>query len=444
MVPARGGSKGIPGKNLQSVAGISLVGRAVVTGRQFLARSGVDGVVLVDTDSADIAEEGRRWGGEVPFLRPPELARDDTRTEENVTLAIQRMAQRIGAIDGVVLLQPTSPLRTVVDVLSCWELFHPPDVPAVVTVAGFGHPVEYAVRLANDGTFSWASGVPPGSFRRQDHAAAFTTNGAVYVATPETVERRAMMTAGVTRLVTMPAGRSLDVDSLQDLALVRAAAQAVSSVPMEVGGRALGGGHRCLVLADLRNLSSGEIDRHRHTLDAIHNAGVDGVICPRLDRRSTVCAAVREAALLRVTAAATTGAFGDDGPDGVTVSAQFTTPALAREIGKSAVPIFCELAEASILAGLDVAECTLESAGRMAYLCSHTKYGVMKTVRFLTEAPVGWVAKSLEDAVGAVTAGAEILVVPFAGGSNGEGSERFVRDCTVAVRERERALGFDA
>ncbi|MGH9658284.1 MAG: cytidylyltransferase domain-containing protein, partial [Bryobacteraceae bacterium] len=79
VIPARGGSKGILRKNLMEVGGLSLVGRAVLTARQLIRRARLpDAVVLVDTDSEEIAAEGKRWGATVPFLRPPELATDAT------------------------------------------------------------------------------------------------------------------------------------------------------------------------------------------------------------------------------------------------------------------------------------------------------------------------------------------------------------------------------
>ena len=77
LIPARGGSKGLPGKNLLPVGGISLVGRAALAAREFARLAALkDVIVLVDTDAEAIAEEATRWGASVPFLRPPELAGD--------------------------------------------------------------------------------------------------------------------------------------------------------------------------------------------------------------------------------------------------------------------------------------------------------------------------------------------------------------------------------
>ena len=102
-IPARAGSKGLKDKNLRTVGGISLVGRAVRAGLAFLEDSGLNGLVLVDTDGERIAEEGRRHGASVPFLRPAELAGDGTPTLDTVLHAVDHLrteGTEIGAVAG--------------------------------------------------------------------------------------------------------------------------------------------------------------------------------------------------------------------------------------------------------------------------------------------------------------------------------------------------------
>ena len=81
LIPARGGSKGLPGKNLRTIGGVSLVGRAVVHARDFLARAGLAdrATLLVDTDGHEIAEEGRRWGARVPRCQPRKCSPSESR-----------------------------------------------------------------------------------------------------------------------------------------------------------------------------------------------------------------------------------------------------------------------------------------------------------------------------------------------------------------------------
>ncbi|MEO7628133.1 MAG: acylneuraminate cytidylyltransferase family protein, partial [Nocardioides sp.] len=106
VIPARGGSKGVPRKNLREVAGKPLI---VWTVEQALAVGGLD--VLVSTDDEEIADVARRAGARVPWLRPAELAQDTTATEPVVRHAIEQVRQDYGRPDVVMLLQATSPLR---------------------------------------------------------------------------------------------------------------------------------------------------------------------------------------------------------------------------------------------------------------------------------------------------------------------------------------------
>lgn len=120
LIPARGGSKRLPGKNLRTVGGVSLVGHAVRCGLEFVDEAEfVEATVMCDTDSEAIAEEAKRYGAWVPFLREPEYALDGTSSAESVI----RTLQRLGTDDftTLVLLQPTSPLRSVRDVVECWS-----------------------------------------------------------------------------------------------------------------------------------------------------------------------------------------------------------------------------------------------------------------------------------------------------------------------------------
>lgn len=121
LIPARGGSKRLPGKNLRTVGGRTLVGHAVSCGQEFYhGRDGfVAGAVMCDTDSKEIAAVAAAWGARVPFMREPEFSGDSTTSAESVVRFIERLGD--AQFDVVVLLQPTSPLRQFRDVMACWE-----------------------------------------------------------------------------------------------------------------------------------------------------------------------------------------------------------------------------------------------------------------------------------------------------------------------------------
>lgn len=231
LVPARGGSRGIPGKNLQSVDGASLVGRAVISARRFLREAALpDARIVVDTDSADIATEGKLWGAEVPFERPAELAQDTTTTLASTLHLVDRLTQAGWAPDTIILLQPTSPLRSWRDIADCWSAFVTADHESVITVVEPGKPPQLAMRVNEKGLLQWLGSAPPANVRRQDLPRALSPSGAVYITmVPALRERSAFVVPGVTASVERNSFQSLDVDTPADLVAARRAAELVAA-----------------------------------------------------------------------------------------------------------------------------------------------------------------------------------------------------------------------
>ena len=131
IIPARGGSKGIAGKNLQSVGGRTLLERAILAGRE----SGVLDALAVSTDSEEIAEVARAAGVLVPRLRPPELATDEASTTSVILHEVEMFEVDMGReVEMVVILQPTTPLRTADDVSRVVDLLmNSPQAEGVIT-----------------------------------------------------------------------------------------------------------------------------------------------------------------------------------------------------------------------------------------------------------------------------------------------------------------------
>lgn len=280
VVPARGGSKALPGKNLLPVGGLSLTARAVRTGRQFVRRARLEGaVVLVDTDDPAIAAEGRRYGAEVPFLRPPALACDDTPTWANVLACVDRLTDDGRFFDVVVLLQPTSPLRVADDIIACWHAFQATSALSVVAVTPLEHPTDLAVRITRDGILEWVTegGRPR---RRQETEAAFRISGAVYIArTTFLREHRAFTVAGLSAGVQIPNARSIDVDTADDLAAAEAMARmdagTTRSVP--IADKIIGGGESCFIIAEAGVNHNGDPALAHQLIDAAADAGANAV-----------------------------------------------------------------------------------------------------------------------------------------------------------------------
>jgi len=182
VVTARGGSKGIPGKNLKLLGGKPLIAYTL----ECAAASGVLDRVIVTTDDEAIADLARAWGGEVPFLRPAELAGDETPHLPVMQHALAWLRDRQGyRPDGVMILQPTSPLRRPQDIRRAADLLGGGGADSVLTVSEVSphaHPMRM-LRVADDGSATlFVTGEPVRRRinRRQELPPAWVMNGAIY------------------------------------------------------------------------------------------------------------------------------------------------------------------------------------------------------------------------------------------------------------------------
>lgn len=212
IIPARGGSKGIPRKNLRLVAGKPLLAWTVEAAKKSRY---IDRLILSSED-AEIIAAARSLGCEVPFVRPAELARDDTPGIEPVLHALQVLSEKY---DYVVLLQPTSPLRRAEDIDGCIAHCVDQRALACVSVTEPAHHPYWMYQLAQDGylkPFLLREKVPA---RRQDLPPVYALNGAVYVARCDWLQEKRTFLSEETTAFVMPPERSVDVDSVYDLML---------------------------------------------------------------------------------------------------------------------------------------------------------------------------------------------------------------------------------
>jgi N-acylneuraminate cytidylyltransferase len=204
IVPARGGSQGLARKNLREVGGVSLVGRAV----RVATEAGLAEVV-VSSDDAETLEEARRVGA-VPVRRAKELAEDDSSLVDVVLSCCTSPGHEV-----VVLLQPTSPLRSVEDVSRCLDAVN--RSPSVATVCPTDHPWQWTLEVGPSGKASPVAGWTHLSKRRQDLAPGYRVNGAVYVARVDWLRQFRAFIGLETEFVHMPRERSVDIDDHIDL-----------------------------------------------------------------------------------------------------------------------------------------------------------------------------------------------------------------------------------
>lgn len=211
LIPARGGSKGLPGKNIAPVAGRPLLAWTVdaASGSKYIDRT------VLSSDDEAIISVAAGLGLEVPFRRRPELARDDTPSIDVVIDALDRLPGH----GIVVLLQPTSPLRSAADIDAALERMQAAGAPAVVSLrAAEDHPA-WTFKLADDGRLVRFvdDATLTGVTRRQDLPPAWCLNGAVYAARTDWLRRTRSFLAEGTVGSEMPASRSLDIDTFDDL-----------------------------------------------------------------------------------------------------------------------------------------------------------------------------------------------------------------------------------
>jgi CMP-N,N'-diacetyllegionaminic acid synthase len=218
LITARGGSKRVPRKNIKPLVGKPLIAWTIETALQshLLSR------VIVSTDDAEIARVAQTWGAEVSFLRPDSLAQDEASQISVVTHAIIWLEEHQRVVpDYIMLLQPTSPLRTVEDIEAAIHLARQRAAVAVVSVCVPDRHPYLCKRILPDGTLTDFVPIPSDvtSLRHQDLPPAHGLNGAIYLNRRESLlHDRTFVPPGTVAYV-MPPERSLDVDSPWDFSL---------------------------------------------------------------------------------------------------------------------------------------------------------------------------------------------------------------------------------
>src|SRR6266550_3645188 len=213
IVPARGGSKGVPGKNVRPLAGHTLLEYTARAARE----SGVVDRVILSTDSLEIADAGRHAGLEVPFMRPASLAADDTPMVPVIQHALAEIAKHGWSPDIIVLLQPTSPLRRSDHIRDAVSLLRESNADSVVTVVELPRHLspDYVMRI-DEGRLT--PFLPEGArvTRRQDARPAYSRDGTVYAFRRSTIEQLGGIYGNDCRPLIIDTSDSLNIDSQAD------------------------------------------------------------------------------------------------------------------------------------------------------------------------------------------------------------------------------------
>ena len=214
LIPARGGSKGIPNKNIIELAGKPLINYTIEAA---LNANQVNSVV-VSTDSQTIADIARSAGADIPFLRPAEFSTDESSAVDVVMHAINFHAEQNKAFDYIVYLQPTSPLRTAVDIDNAIKQLSLSDADSLVSVMDVPHQFGLDSLMVEGNGFVRAAKTATDTTRRQEKTAFVARNGpAIVITKPSTIQTYKNLYGEKIAAYKMPANRSADIDCVDDL-----------------------------------------------------------------------------------------------------------------------------------------------------------------------------------------------------------------------------------
>lgn len=208
LIPARGGSKGLPRKNILPLQGKPLIAWSVqaAQGSRWLDRT------VISTEDNEIASVARSWGGEVPFMRPDPLATDEAKADE---VALHALGALQEDFDYLVLLQPTSPLRNSQDIDACIEKAISTKAPSCVTVTPQPKSPAWMFTLGENDRLVHAFATQDIK-RRQEYPSLWVLNGAVYVVAVPWLKQHHAFIGEESLGHVMPPERSADIDTLYD------------------------------------------------------------------------------------------------------------------------------------------------------------------------------------------------------------------------------------
>lgn len=216
IIPARGGSKGIPGKNINLLAGKPLIAHSIHSA----LNSSVLSDVVVSTDSLEIAKCATSNGLPTKQLRPAHLATDNAKTIETLIYEIEKYeAAHELIVDVVILLQPTTPLRTGQDIDMAFEIFMDSDADSLISVyeASSIHPS--IMYTSQEGNLTPLINSQNQGVRRQDFSTVYVRNGAIYIMAKRLILEHKILIGDQPAAYVMPREKSINIDEPYDLEL---------------------------------------------------------------------------------------------------------------------------------------------------------------------------------------------------------------------------------
>jgi len=208
IIPARKGSKGLPGKNTMEFNGKPLICHTI----ESAINSVMIDEVFVSTDDKEIADISKSYGAKAPFLRPSELAQDHSLINDTLKFMIEKIEETFSKeLDSIIVLQPTSPLRTSDDIDNAINLFYEKGADSVISFVKASHPILWHKAINEHGQ------IIENSYQqfsnRQDLEITYYPNGAIYIFSKEMVFAN-LSYSDKTYAYLMPKERSIDIDDI--------------------------------------------------------------------------------------------------------------------------------------------------------------------------------------------------------------------------------------
>jgi CMP-N,N'-diacetyllegionaminic acid synthase len=214
IIPARGGSKGLPGKNIKDLKGKPLIAYTIeaALASKYITR------VIISTDDDEIAKVAVQYGAECPFMRPSALAADTARAIDAYKYTLDRIEQETGdMINDFIVLQPTSPLRTAYDIDKAIEHFQEKNADSVISYCAEHHPIVWHKYIDKDGKFE--NIFEAGINNRQEERISYYPNGAIYIFKRNMINNEEYYTNNSYAYL-MDRNRSIDIDTMEDFEYV--------------------------------------------------------------------------------------------------------------------------------------------------------------------------------------------------------------------------------
>jgi len=210
IIPARCGSKELPGKNIRDLCGKPMIAYTI----EAALRSKYIKNVIVSTDCKEIEDVAKEFGAKSHFLRPEELALDDSKAIDNYIYTVDRLNNDFDySIDSFVVLQPTSPFRRESDIDNAIDIFKEKNADSVVSYTKEQHPIEWHKYLTEEDRFE--NIFDERLLNRQKFKPSYFPNGAIYVFNYELIKQNLYYSDNSYAYI-MPRSRSVDVDTLED------------------------------------------------------------------------------------------------------------------------------------------------------------------------------------------------------------------------------------